>query len=307
MFNWTSLKKEYKKVFLRRTLFIKFIVLLVLCCTACERISSDRQASRKVVVSIAPYNYFLKRLCEPFIEVSSLVPSGINSHTHELTARQAEKLYEADIWFRIGEPFEYKMLDAAQDYLTHQTIVDLRNGLKLLPPDPSHTCHHHHHGADDEYDIHIWLSPVLMQQQVGVIAKILIKQYPELADEIQSNANEVKQELEGLYLEIQEQLKPFAGSVLLVGHPAYTYFCDTFQLKQHSIEFEGKEPQPKQLHNLYELALSLSISKVFVQPQHNTRGAEKLAEMIGAEVIVTDPYSEDYLEELRFLVREIIK
>lgn len=86
--------------------------------------------------------------------------------------------------------------------------------------------------------------------------------------------------------------------MLLVSHPAYAYFCRDYNLEQFSIEFEGKDPTPQQLTRVLQQARALKTKKIYIQRQYNNKGAKLVANELGAQLVMLDPYSENYLNTM---------
>ena len=53
------------------------------------------------------------------------------------------------------------------------------------------------------------------------------------------------------------------------------------------------------------MAREHSIKKIYVQPQFSQKGATLIAHELGAELVLIDPYSEDYFSNLRRLANEL--
>ena len=253
-----------------------------------------------VLVSIAPYRYFVERLAGDAVAVEVLVPPGASSHSYEPRPKQVVTISKAALWLRIGESAEKKTLDALQSHASEMRIVDLREGLDLI------SIPHHHHGhqccCGDGHDPHIWLSARMAQPQAQRIAEELIHLLPERAATITDNLNSLLEDLKALDLELTALFADRAPVTILTAHPAYGYLCRDYGIRQLGIEYEGRDPTPRQLTSVIDEARSLGIRRVFVQQQHNRKGAEVVANAIGAEVIDLDPFSEDYLNNLRSIV-----
>jgi zinc transport system substrate-binding protein len=257
---------------------------------------------RLMLISVAPYLEVAKKLGGSDIEVQVIVPAGASSHTYEPTPKQILQATKAQIFFRIGEPFEERAARAILYQNPNLVIVDLRDDLDLIfesylseEPDKQH-----YHG----HDPHIWTSPRMMQQQVEYMAEALQAIYPELKEKIAFNAKTLLQDLVDLDLKIAQILQGKEGSYVFVSHPAYGYFCRDYNLNQVAIEFEGKEPTQKQMNILVKEARMLGISRIFTQPQYGFKGPDLIARQIGAKLITLDPYSPDYFASMTHIARE---
>jgi len=68
---------------------------------------------------------------------------------------------------------------------------------------------------------------------------------------------------------------------------------------------EEKEPGPRYLSQVIDLAKKSNITTVFVEPQYSPKAAEVIAREMSARLIVLDPLAPDYLESMRYAGREI--
>jgi zinc transport system substrate-binding protein len=270
---------------------------LLLAACGKEHQPAPESAKPIVLVSIAPYEYFTQRIVGENAEVRSIVRPGADIHTFEPTPHQRDSLKEARIWFRIGEPFENKLINL---FRNSWRIVDLRNGIDLISTSSCTCCE-----GPDAQDRHMWLSPKIAQWQVREIANVLIEQFPRHKEAFEANLHSLLLDLVNLDAEIQTALDPMKNQILLVSHPAFGYFCRDYFLQQLSVEFEGKDPQPKYLSNLLHQA-KLQLPHVAIAiPRHNNKGAQMIAEELQIPIKMIDPYSRDYFEMMRTLTKWI--
>ena len=253
----------------------------------------------KVLVSIAPHQYFVKQIAGDKVAVNIMVPKGASAHTFEPTAKQVANAAESVIWLRIGEGFEERALPALKSHFPNLDIVDLRQGVQMIS---SGGCQCH---AGE--DPHIWLSLKEAITQAKTIHFTLSKHYPEYQEEFTSNLNLFLEELKAADEKITKQLASLKNRTLMVSHPAYGYFARDYNLLQLPIEFEGRDPSPKQLTRLLEEGKKLNTAFIFIQEQHDNRGAKLMAKQLNAEVIVLDPYSENYIENMIHIANSFAK
>ncbi|MBS0653620.1 MAG: zinc ABC transporter substrate-binding protein [Verrucomicrobia bacterium] len=286
-----------------------FLFLISLCFASCQP-ESPRQKEKTVLVSIAPYAFFVHQIAGKDQPVTTLVPEGANPHIYEPKPKEVEKVRDASLWVRLGESFDQKVFKVIQEQNPQMRIVDVTEGIHLLSScevdDPSHE-HHHCHGNDEGSDIHIWLSPKLAKVQADTIAKALMEAFPENSQLYEKNLNRFIAELDLLDQEISTILAPMKGDAILVSHPAFAYFCQDYGLVQLSVEMEGKEPLPQQVTHLLEEARHYKVATVILEPQYSNKGAELIAQELGIPTATVDPYAEDYLDNLRSIAQIIAK
>lgn len=281
---------------------MKYILLTLLLLCGFSSFARAESPTPSVLVSIAPYKFFVEKIAGSTVIPILMVPAGASAHTYEPTPKQMIASSGADIWFVIGESFETRAIQALQSHNQNLQAVDLRQGVSMITVDPASglcCCH------VNCQDTHIWLSARQAKIQVATIADALTKRYPQNAELYKKNMESFLKELDALDTEITAILKPIKSRVILVSHPAYAYFCRDYDLKQLSIEFEGKDPTPLQLTKVLNEARAAHINKVLVQPQYSSKGAKLFAAELKAKIVVLDPYSEDYINSMKQIAHAI--
>lgn len=282
---------------------ISFFLLsiLTLICFSCSFSKKDEGPSNIVLVSIAPYKYFIEKIAGNTVTVELMVPSGSSPHSFEPSSRSIIRVSKADAWFRIGEGFEKRAMQAIKSHNPKMQITDLREGVKTIHhhDKDGHTCQH-----EDCRDPHIWLSPREAKKQAVKIYEVLSTVYPENQNQYHKALRKFQLELDDLDLEIEAILHSAKNKTLLVSHPAFAYLCRDYGFKQISIEFEGKEPSPQQLTKLLEKTQKNGIDTVFIQAQHLSKGARLVAKELNAKIVEVDPLAENYTENLKEIARK---
>lgn len=274
-----------------------------------------------VFASILPQGYFVERIGGERVDVEVLVPPGSSPATYEPTPRQMAALSDAQIFFRIGVPFENAFVPKIEEVTQGVRIVDTRKGIELREmkahhhhdeehegehqqqelhevagQEEEHEDEHHHEGGTDP---HIWLNPKLVKVQARTIADALIEADPAGKATYESNFAVFSQELSELDAALSEALAPVKGKTFMVFHPAWGYFADAYGLEQEPIEMEGKDPSGQQLARMIDMAKEEGIRVIFVQPQFSTKSATHVAEAINGVVVPIDPLAPDYVANLQ--------
>jgi zinc transport system substrate-binding protein len=268
-------------------------ILLLLLCFGCSKTPAAPSAPL-LLVSIAPYRFLTERIAGSEFEVHTLVPTAANPHSFEPTAAQVAKMGRGLVWFRIGEPFERKILPLLEEHSPELKIKDLRDGIALI----GHDC-----CEKEGADRHIWMSPKKAIEQAAMIAETLSCRFPEKRALFEENLGKLRGELAALDLEIAQILKPVIHRTILVSHPAFGYFCQEYNFRQVSVEHEGKDPRPKHLEEILAAAQGLDVALAL--PQHNNKGAQMIAEKLHVPIRWVDPYSPDYFETMRTLAHTL--
>ena len=155
-----------------KILFFLFIALLVGC--GKQPLATPKTREKPLVlVSIAPYRFLAGQIGGDAVDVQTIIPSGANPHAYEPTSRQVLEIGQGHIWFRIGEPFENKIISFLEAKNPALSVHDLREGIDLIESE-----HASSHCCLDHLDRHIWLSPKLAADQAEMIAHILSERFP---------------------------------------------------------------------------------------------------------------------------------
>lgn len=268
--------------------------------TACGRTQAEHASQRKVLVSIEPQQFFVEKIAGTNVLVNVLVPPGGNPHAFEPTPKQMLNAGSSDVWFRLGESFEARAEAVLKSHNPNILVIDTREGIELISMS-GHRCQHC--CSHDDKDTHIWLSPRLAKIQAKTIAKALENRYPECQEQFEKNLELFLAELDELDQELASLFTQSETKAILVSHPAFGYLCRDYGLTQLSIEFEGKDPSPQQLTQLFQNVRNLNIKRVFTQEQYQNKGALLMAKELHAEVFSVDPYSRDYINNLKEIAK----
>lgn len=256
-----------------------------------------------VLVSVPPYLYFVKKIAGNTVSAESLIPFGANPHSYEPTPKQVQLQKQAVLWLKLGEKADQKAQRVFQEMKNPPLIIDLTEGLVLLSykNTKDHCCAHH-----STKDLHIWLSPKMMQEQAKKITQALIELFPIHVKLYQNNLTDLLKELEQADQELATLLKDKQGKAILVSHPAFAYFCRDYNLEQLSLEEEGKDCLPKYIPELLRKIKALDIGGIIIEPQHSSKAAELFAQELKISTYPIDPYSEDYITNLKQMA-EVVK
>ncbi len=271
-------------------------------------------AAVRVAASVLPLVELAQRVGGGHVTVQALVGPGQNPHTFEPTARQLEGLTQAQLFWRVGMPFEAGWLQRLRAANPDLAVLDARTALGPPPaevPAPDQRdggqAHRHDDGPAHHHDPHVWTSPRAARLMVFQLAETLAQIDPDNAAAYRGNAATYAAELDALDAEIRNALAGLSQRRFLVYHPAWDEFAAAYGLEQLAIERDGKEPGARSLAALATAARRDGIRVIFVQPQTSPRSAQTLAAEIGARLVSADPLAADYAAGLRGLVRGLLE
>ncbi|MDP8222852.1 MAG: zinc ABC transporter substrate-binding protein [Candidatus Lernaella stagnicola] len=281
----------------------KAAIWSVMALLLCLGVANAAAAPLEVFVSIVPQKYFVERVGGEEVSVAVLVGPGRSPATYDPTPAQMARLSRAAVLFRIGVPFENRLMTKIPTVCPNLRIVDTRRGVKLLAmeEDHGHDDGHDHAGMDP----HIWLDPKRVKVQARTIAESLSELRPAAAATFRANLAAFERDLDEVDARIGRVLAPFRGRSFMVFHPSYGYFGDSYGLVQIAVEASGKSPGPRQIARWVDWARAENIRIVFVQPQFASSAVHTIAQSIDGAVVPMDPLAEDYLTNLEAMARRI--
>ena len=249
------------------------------------------------VVASANFLYeFTQNIGNEMIDVTLLVPMGVDPHDWEPTIRDTERLQRADMIITNGIGYEH-WIGSLSTSNYQGIIVDTSNGI-LIDYDEKHDDEKHDDEKHDDekhkhgnLDPHIWLNPVYAQLQVKNIANALSNSDPTNKNYYQSNAAIYNQELDLLDSKIRTDLSG-CGTDFITFHDAFSYFAEEYGLTQHTIisstDSHG-EVTLQTLENIISLARELNIKVIFAEENTSTKTSQVIADEIGGKVLVLSP------------------
>ncbi|HQF15866.1 MAG TPA: zinc ABC transporter substrate-binding protein [Methanotrichaceae archaeon] len=276
---------------------VKSCVILVLlaaalaggCLSGPQEQPGAKEGNVHAVASIAPLAEFTRAVGGERVNVSVLVPPGVEPHTFEPAPSQIRQVSEADIFIENGAGLEFWM-DHMIQVNPKMKVVDTSRGAKLISEEGS-----------DEPDPHLWLSPRSARIQVENICQGLSEIDPEGAEVYLANRDSYIRELDRLDAQLNETLKGQRKRSFLVHHPAWTYLARDYGLEQIPLMENEREPGPRYLAGVIEQAKAIGIDTIFVEPEYNPKAAEVIARELNASVVTIDPLASDYLNNLRIV------
>ena len=292
----TILLKQISQSSIVKTKYFFSFFLLLICFSFTSCTKDEKPSKPLILVSIPPYKTFVEKIVKGHFKVESIVPAGVDSHTFEPKPKQIRAYHHAKAWFRIGDPYEEKLVSSLKANVKDLKIYNLGSVVHLLSYDEDtiEVSDHHHHGID----IHFWMSPPMVALQAAKIADVLVTLAPDHESDFRENLKEFTKELSDLDDEIREILGPLKYRTFLTSHPSFGYFCHEYNLEQISLETEGKEALPREIEKIIRLAREKKVQVVLTEPQFSSKAAKIVAKRLNLPVRMVDPYSEEYKKSL---------
>lgn len=248
----------------------------------------------RVLTSFYPMYDFACKIGGDCIDVTNMVPSGIEPHDWEPSTNDLKNLEKADVFIYNGadmEPWADDLLVSRSDTLH---VVEASENVELRTTDGEHEHAHEHEGADHhhgDFDPHVWLDPENAKIEMEAIRDALCAADPENSTVFQSNYEKYAAELDALDAEFREKLAPLPNRTIVVAHEAFGYLCDAYGLTQVGIEglSPDSEPDPGRMAEVIDFVREHSISTIFFEELVSPKVAEAIASETGAQAKMLSP------------------
>ena len=228
-----------------------------------------------VVASFFPLYDFAKHVGGSKVNVTAMIPVGVEPHDWEPTIQQIQSLLSDDLFIYNGAG-----IDNWADKIETKLKVNASEGLPLL------TDNHRNH------DPHTWLDPVLAKRQVELIRNGLIKADSQNTDYYIQNAQSYIAQLDSLDAKIKSELSTCTKTDFIAFHSAFSYFSNRYGLHQHTIlgEDHDGEIRPQTLEQLVNFAKQYDIHILYSEDLIDPRNAQAIADEIpNGKVLVLSP------------------
>jgi len=272
---------------------LAFTIMLAGCTESAQQHDNGKIT---VVASFYPIYDFAKNVGGNRVEVTTLIPMGVEPHEFEPTASDIRKLSEADVFLYNGAGMEPWADSVVKGVEREDLIVaDTSAGITLL----SSQGHEEHEGQDEHeeqgtehshaggFDPHFWLDPVLAKAQINNIRDALVEADPDGKAYYENNAASYNARLDSLDNEIRTAMSNCTKHDILVTHATLGYFCKRYGCNQIAINGVDPEaePSPSDLATIIDQAKEKNVSVVFFESMIDPRSAETIAKEINGSVL----------------------
>jgi zinc transport system substrate-binding protein len=279
-----------------------FALVAILMILSCNRNSTVKEA-KIITVSIAPFEYFVKEIAGDDFSVNIMVPPGANPHIYEPYPDQIARLRKSVAYISNGYlGFEVTWLDRFYEMNKSMVRQSLGNSIN-----PIESKHEHEAGHSEGADPHYWVSPKCAASIALSVKDLVCKLNPSETKKYESNCSALLTRISELDKKAEAFFAEFEGTPFMIYHPNLAYLARDYGLEEVAVEFEGKEPPPSRLKYLIDLARTKKINTIFVQREYDSKNAKAIADEIGAEIVVIDPLSVDWLKATTEIIEGLHK
>ena len=284
---------------------MSFVVLLVGCDTDSKMGSvSDKL---QIVTTLFPQYDFARVIGGDKVDVTLLLPAGMESHSYEPTPADIIKINKADLFIYTGESMEQWAHSIIESVDSNEVyVLDVSKNVPLLAPNSTvednhdHEDENHNHDAEVEaghdhsegdghnhtYDPHIWTSPKNAMIMVNNILDALCEVDPENADYYKDNANAYLAELEELDHELKDVVaNAKRDTIYHGGRFAMQYLTNQYGIHYVSAPFEA-EPSAALVAQMIKEIKEQNIPVIYYEELVDPKISQMISDETGAKMLL---------------------
>ncbi len=278
-----------------RSIVTNLLILLVILLFPMDSFAVDSRQNINIVTTVAPITNIVQNIVGSDVNVTGIVPNGIDSHTFEPVPTDAKLLANADIIIVNGLDLEIPTLKLAEKVKMPDTpIVQLGNSTlqeeewqydfsfprELGHPNP-----------------HLWTNIALVIRYAEIIRDSLVTLNPLHKDTYTKNTIayvEKLQQLDSAIFNCVESI-PENNRKLITYHDSFAYFAPRYGMEVVAAVQPSNfsEPGPQEVIRVIEQIKKEAIPAIFGSEVFPSKVMEQIAREAGAQFI--DQLSDDEL------------
>ena len=251
----------------------------------------------QVVASFYPLAWVAQQVGGTSVDVEDLTPPGVEAHDTNLTAGQRADLETAELVLILGRFGFQPQVEAAVEEAGGR-VVSVTQGMQLTRSSE----------ADLQYDPHVWLDPVLMEQIVKETTDALVAVDPSHGDGYRQRGAATGDEVAALADHYGSGFETCRFDTFVTTHEAFGYLADEYGLDQLGLEGLTPEAEPSAVRiqaATEEIELGKAAPAVYYEDtDEGKRVGESVAGDVGAPAhplgtLESEPSEGDYLSVMR--------
>lgn len=246
----------------------------------------------KVVTTLFPYYDFVRQIAGDRVELTLVVPAGMDSHSFEPTPADMKTLQGADLLICNGGVMEHWLSQALEAVDTDgMTIVTMMDYVDAVEEEIVEGMEEEDgHFEEIEYDEHIWTSPVNAIELTKVIRDELKRQDPACEREYEDRAEAYLEKLKHIDEKLRQVSAEQKRNLIVVGDKfPFRYLADEYGW-DYRAAFSGcstdTEPSARTIAYLIDKVRQEQIPAVYYLELSSPRVAEIIGEETGARPLL---------------------
>lgn len=268
--------------------------MMLMCTAACGMKEKNGDGRLTVVCTIFPQYDFVREIAGDKADVRMLVPFGVESHDfglESLTVADLSLVGRSDLVIFVGgesdEMWIEKIKSSVKDHAEWMALTDIVTGLTEIT---SASMEEEEDKGEEEYDEHVWTSPKRAAVIVSAITEKLCSLDSVNASFYRSNCEKYLSQLGELDNEltaISEKAK--TKTLVFADRFPFRYLCADYGFSFDAAFpacSSSADPSALQITSLCRTARESNAGVIFHMENSKTVYAEKIAESVGAKVML---------------------
>lgn len=258
----------------------KIGLISILILSACQN-ETNKNDKPTVIVTLFPHYDMVRAIAQDNVNLSLLLPSGVEPHAYEPSPRTIININESDLLIYTSNRMETWMSGVFNQLNQNgPVIVDSSKDIKFIKDEDE----------DDEYDPHYWLDPLNAKIMVENITQGLGEIDPTNADFYRTNANDYLRKLDELdanFVDLFQHVK--MNKIIYGGHFAFGYLAARFNieiLSPYAGYSPDAEPSVSSLTELIDTMKQNNINVIFYEELIDPKIARIISEQTGSTIEV---------------------
>ncbi|WP_138204976.1 metal ABC transporter substrate-binding protein [Haloimpatiens lingqiaonensis] len=271
----------------------KIFSLIIIACLAllagCSNKPKEKQGKRdenKISVYTSFYAMYdlTKKIGGDKVNITNIVPAGIEPHDWEPKPSNIAELEEADVIVYNGAGME-GWIDKVLKTLKNKDLIAVETSKEIKLLDNAHGDEHLKH------DPHVWLNPMNAKKQMEAIKDALVKADPSNKSYYEKNYEDNARKMDQLDKKYKEAVGKFTQKNMVVSHEAFGYLCDAYGLKQVGIEGLNaeSEPSPARMAEIVNYVKENNVKYIFSEELLSPKVAEAISKETGTKIAILNP------------------
>jgi ABC-type Zn uptake system ZnuABC Zn-binding protein ZnuA len=282
------------KILFVATFTILLSLLAVVSSISIDNILNSVYAANKtlnVITSVSPITNIVKNIAGDKINLTGLVPEGVNSHTFEPVPSDIVKLSNADLVIINGLFLEDNMEKVVNESLKNKPDIQL---LKLADGTINSTDWIFDFSFPKEQghpNPHLWLNPVNAMKFANLTKEKLIEMDPNNTVHYTENTEKyialLKQLDEGIKAAVQSV--PPENRKLITYHDSWAYFAPRYNMTVIGAvqPSDFSEPSPLDIAKLIDQIKAEKVPAIFASEVFSNRITDQIAKEAGVDIVQT--------------------
>lgn len=234
----------------------------------------------KITTTFFPMYDFTKEIVGKYGDVSMIIPSNIEPHDFEPSAKDMAKITNSELFVYNSSLLEswVQSVKHTSGKNTNTVYVEAAKGISTM-------------NYQDQKDPHVWLDPVLAKKEIETISHAIIKKDPKHRNYYEKNTQQLLKELNVLNQEFEQLAETAKQKTFVTQHAAFGYLANQYHFTEISIVGlnDEQEPSPKQLAEVEQQMKEKDLHYIYVEEGISDKLAKTLQESTHATLLHLNP------------------